>query len=85
MVNVDLQLAYQVCVEDDEVDFMKNTMQAQFAQRIRFNSDNLEALIHLFLISRHLERIADHATNIAEDVIYMITGEIHRHRGDEFD
>jgi phosphate transport system protein len=85
MVNVDLQLAYQVCVEDDEVDFMKNTMQAQFAQRIRFNSDNLEALIHLFLISRHLERIADHATNIAEDVIYMITGQIHRHRGDEFD
>jgi phosphate transport system protein len=67
------------------VDFMKNTMQAQFAQRIRFNSDNLDSLIHLFLISRHLERIADHATNIAEDVIYMITGQIHRHRGDEFD
>ena len=41
--------------------------------------DNSKYLINLFLISRHLERLADHATNIAEEVIYLIEGEIVRH------
>ena len=36
-------------------------------------------MINLFLVARHLERIADHATNVAEEVIYMIEGEIVRH------
>ncbi len=84
LVNMDLTLAYEVCAEDDDVDFMKNMMQNQFAQEVRKNPENTESLIDLFLISRHLERIADHATNIAEDVIYMITGEIHRHRGGDY-
>jgi phosphate transport system protein len=81
VVNQDLELAYQVCAQDDEVDAMKHAMQVQFAQEIRKNQNNVESMINLFLVSRHLERIADHATNIAEDVIYVITGEIHRHRG----
>jgi phosphate transport system protein len=85
MVNRDVALAYEVCAEDDEVDIMKNAMQVQFAEEIRKSQDHVEALIDLFLVSRHLERIADHATNIAEDVIYMITGEIHRHRGQYYD
>lgn len=84
LVNMDLDLAYRVLAEDDEVDLMKNAMHAQFAREIRKDDkENVEALIDLFLISRHLERIADHATNIAEDVIYMITGAIHRHKGKE--
>ena len=41
--------------------------------------DKLGELINLLLISRHLERLADHATNIAEEVIYLIEGEIVRH------
>jgi phosphate transport system protein len=81
VVNLDLELAYQVCAQDDDVDFMKNAMQGQFADEIRKGRDQVEAMINLFLVSRHLERIADHTTNIAEDVIYMITGQIHRHRG----
>jgi phosphate transport system protein len=84
LVNQDLNLAFQVCAMDDDVDFMKDTMQSQFAAEIRKDQSHIEALISLWLVSRHLERIADHATNIAEDVIYMITGEIHRHRGKEF-
>jgi phosphate transport system protein len=84
LVNTDVELAYQVCAADDEVDRMKHAMQAEFAEKLRSNQDELEPLIDLFLISRHLERIADHATNIAEDVIYIITGEIHRHRGQKF-
>lgn len=81
VVNQDLELAYQVCAQDDEVDAMKNAMQIQFALEITKSQANVESTINLFLISRHLERIADHATNISEDVIYVITGEIHRHRG----
>jgi hypothetical protein len=77
-------LAYEVCAQDDDVDFMKNVMQDQFAEEMRKDQGHVEAMINLFLVSRHLERIADHATNIAEDVIYMITGEIHRHRGADY-
>ena len=86
LVNVDVNLAYQVCAADDEVDKMKYAMQTSFAEEIKRNHNNIEPLINLFLISRHLERIADHATNIAEDVIYMIVGRIHRHgrRGAEY-
>ena len=79
LVNVDVNLAYRVCAADDEVDKMKYAMQAWFAEEIKKNQNNIESSINLFLISRHLERIADHATNIAEDVIYMIVGRIHRH------
>lgn len=81
LVNMDLLLAYRVLRQDDDVDLMKHAMQKQFAQEARRKPDRVDFLINLFLVSRHLERIADHATNIAEDVIYMITGEIHRHRG----
>lgn len=79
LVNVDVNLAYQVCATDDEVDHMKYAMQDEFSREAVKNQVNIESLVNLFLISRHLERIADHATNIAEDVIYMITGRIHRH------
>jgi phosphate transport system protein len=85
LVNRDVNLAYQVCAEDDDVDVMKAAMQALFAKELRKSKDDAEPLINLFLVSRHLERIADHATNIAEDVIYMITGQIHRHRGPDFE
>lgn len=85
LVTRDVGLAYEVCAADDDVDAMKRAMQNKFAQEISKNQNNVSALINLFLVSRHVERIADHATNIAEDVIYMITGEIHRHRTDYYE
>ncbi|MFH0825794.1 MAG: phosphate signaling complex protein PhoU [Pseudomonadota bacterium] len=80
-VNLDEQSAYEVCAQDDEVDYLKHVVHRKFEELIRSPVDRTEAVVHLFLVSRHLERIADHATNIAEDVIYMVTGQIHRHRG----
>ena len=46
---------------------------------IRQDPDNVDTLIQVLAISRNLERIADHTSNIAEDVIYMVDGDIIRH------
>jgi phosphate transport system protein len=78
-VNTTVNLAHEVLAEDDEVDWMKHTLHNQFAQRLMKEPEAIPSLIHLFLVSRHLERISDIATNIAEEVIYMVTGEIVRH------
>lgn len=83
MLNQDLELAESVRASDDEVDEINRAMYEQIKEGIRKEPDRINALIHLLSISRHLERVADHATNIAEDVIYMIKGEIVRHHWQE--
>jgi phosphate transport system protein len=80
VVNLDLDLAIKVCLMDDEVDEHKVQAYQIIKQAARDNPDNIDSLINLLLISRHLERMADHATNIAEEVVYMIEGQIFRHR-----
>jgi len=84
LVNLDCVLAYGVCRRDDEVDAMNKQMYDQVKQGILEHPDHIESLIHLLSVSRHLERIADHATNIAEDVIYMVEGRIIRHKTEEY-
>ena len=79
LVNLDTDLAVKVCILDDEVDKINGEVHRLVKGAIRDNPEQGEHLINLLLISRHLERIADHATNIAEEVIYMIEGEIVRH------
>ncbi len=79
MVNRDEKLARQVCEDDDEVDAMNREMYVCVEQAIKKDSGNLNSYIQLLSASRYLERMADHATNIAEDVIYLVTGEIIRH------
>jgi len=78
-VNMDVDIALRVCALDDEVDNMMNEAYDVVKQAIGEHPDRVSYLINLLLVSRHLERIADHATNIAEEVIYLVEGEIVRH------
>jgi phosphate transport system protein len=84
LVNMDSRLAWEVFASDDEVDAMNRDMYIQIQNSIRKNTNRMECLIHLLSTSRHLERVADHATNIAQDVVYMIEGEIVRHHPETF-
>jgi len=84
LVNMDSKLAWEVCASDDEVDAMNREMFIQVQNSMRKNMSRMECLIHLLSASRHLERIADHATNIAQDVVYMIEGEIVRHKAEHY-
>ena len=79
LVNMDEDLAFKVMLLDDEVDAKKEEAYNLIKAAISENPDNVSYLINLLLISRHLERLADHATNIAEEVVYMIECEIVRH------
>jgi phosphate transport system protein len=80
LVNLDAKLANEVCLADNEVDEIHRGMYKLVEEAIRNNVDKIESITPYLGVSRLLERIADHATNIAEDVIYMIEGEIVRHK-----
>ena len=79
LVNLDVDLAFKVVLLDDKVDDLHQMAYDLIKQEMQKTPDKAGSLINLYLISRHLERIADHATNIAEEVIYLVEGEIVRH------
>lgn len=79
LVNLDLHEAHKVIALDDEVDALHHKSYGLVIERIRQQPDCIEALIAYLVVSRYLERIADLATNIAEDVHYLIEGDIVRH------
>jgi phosphate transport system protein len=79
LVHLDTDLAFKTCLLDDEVDAFCSSAYQSLKEAIRKTPENIGTLINMFLVSRHLERIADHATNIAEEVIYLTEGEIVRH------
>jgi len=78
-VDLNSELARQVCQEDDEIDKMNKQVIDQLITFMHNAPDQLDALLHLFSASRQIERVADHATNIAEDVVYLVEGSIIRH------
>ncbi len=82
LVNRDTALARQVLRADDEVDRIHREMYRKVKEAIRQNPLDSGRFIELLNSSRQLERIADHAVNIAEDVIYVVEGRIVRHRPD---
>jgi phosphate transport system protein len=84
LVNLSAEQAREVLASDDEIDAMNRQMYLIVQDAIHVHPDQTGSLIHLLSASRHLERIADHATNIAEDVIYMIEGVIVRHKAEDY-
>ena len=80
LVRLDATLAHEVRAADDEVDDLNREVFREFCVAVRKNPERVDCLVSHLSVSRHLERIADYATNIAEDVIYLIEGEIVRHR-----
>lgn len=80
LVAVDPQLAEQVRRADDEVDRIHREACEQLKSRMREQPRDIGRLLHMMSVSRQLERIADHAVSIAEDVYYMARGEFLRHR-----
>ena len=84
LINNDSNLARQVCIEDDEIDDLHKNSINILKEEIEKAPQLIDFYISLLNVSRNLERIADHATNIAEDVIYNIEGEIVRHKGLDF-
>ena len=79
-VRQDPMLARRVCTADREVDQLNRQMHVLIQQQIRADPERVEQFIHQLSVSRQLERVADLATNIAEDVVYTVEGEIIRHR-----
>jgi phosphate transport system protein len=79
-VGNDLALARSVLVMDDEVNRLHRRILDELKASIRTDLDRIDGAFHLAAVARRLERIADHATNVAEDVVYLHDGEIIRHR-----
>jgi phosphate transport system protein len=79
LVNLDVDLAFKVVTMDDEVDQIQKDAYDLIKNAMKEGTEPMGYMINLLLISRHLERLADHATNVAEEVIYLIEGEIIRH------
>lgn len=73
-VNKDLELAGKVEADDDIVDLMFDSVKLQITDMIRTNKIEANRAVDLLMVSKYLERIADHATNIAEWVVFSITG-----------
>jgi phosphate transport system protein len=79
-VNLDSKQARRVIRLDDEVDRFNDEIIDELMDRMKKSPDAIEPNLSLFSAVRHLERVADHATNIAEDVLYLADGELVRHR-----
>jgi phosphate transport system protein len=79
-VRRDQALAQQVLATDDDLDALKTAVFRELLTYMLRDSTTIEPALDLILISRHLERIGDHATNVAEDVIFMVSARDVRHQ-----
>lgn len=84
LVTEDADLARRLFIEDDDVDSHRNLAYKAVIRKLndQGNANNASSLLNLYLIARHLERIGDRTTNIAEEIIYLVEGEIVRGGGE---
>lgn len=82
-VNRDVQLARSVCERDDLVDGLNDQVVRELLTYMMSDPKTIPRAVHLMIVARCLERIADHATNIAEDVIFMVAALVIKHHADE--
>lgn len=84
IIRLDEERAREVWNEDDEADAIAGRLVGEIRGRMRAAPEHAESLTRLYSLVHILERVCDHATNIAKDVLYTMLGEIVRHRGREF-
>lgn len=82
-VNGDAALARSVCERDDQVDALNDQVFRELITYMLSDPKTITRAVHLIIVSRYLERIADHATNIAEGVIFMVKALVIKHHADE--
>lgn len=82
-VNRDAELARNVCMRDDEVDQLNHQIFRELLTYMIQDTKAITRAVDLILVGRHLERIADHATNISEDVVYLVKGKTIKHHIEE--
>lgn len=78
-VNNDPSLARNILIQDDTVDNLDREIFHQLVSLMKKDTSTIETATHIMILSRHLERLADHATNIAEDVIFLVDAKIIKH------
>jgi phosphate transport system protein len=71
--------ARKICQRDEHVDNLNNELIEEVVEVMKQRPELVDPGLHLFSVIRHVERVADHATNIAEDVVYLVEGAIIRH------
>ncbi len=81
-VNGDADLARAVCARDDQVDALNDQVFRELITYMLADPKTITRAVHLIIVSRYLERIADHATNVAEGVIFMVKALVIKHHAD---
>jgi phosphate transport system protein len=81
-VDRNADLAHQVLLSDDKVDLLRNEIYEALASRMEADGHAVRRALLLVVIARNLERIADHATNVAEDIIFLVRGVDVRHHNE---
>lgn len=83
-INGNAELAKKVIISDDKIDKLNAENHTILKSIMKENSDNIEPAVALLVISRELERIADHSTNIAEDVFFIVEAQLIKHKYEKY-